>query len=131
MLSEQPSQLYQEIKFGDNNTLSAITSDLSKLLLMLTMRKAILFAACPHLLEYVANAEKCKHVNDVNDQLSLNHIRDLHIGGWTTHAHGLSSGEMQWVGIRLELVSSPDMLILDEPTPGLFSSPLAFGSNTS
>ncbi len=98
---------------------------------MLTVREAILFAACLRLPEYVTDVEKRQRVDDVIDQLSLNHVRDSRIGGRSTHTHGLSGGEMRRVGIGLELVSSPDVLILDEPTSGSFSSPSAFGSNTS
>ena len=98
---------------------------------MLTVREAILFTACLHLPGYVTDAEKHQQVDDVIEQLSLAHVRDSRIGGRTTHVHGISGGEMQRVSIRLELVSSPDVLILDEPTSGSFPSPSTHGNKAS
>jgi ABC-type multidrug transport system ATPase subunit len=98
---------------------------------MLTVREAILFAAHLRLPEYVTDAEKRQRADDVIEQLSLTHVQDSRIGGRTTHVHGISGGEMRRVSIGLELVSSPDVLILDEPTSGSFPSPSAHGNNTS
>jgi ABC-type multidrug transport system ATPase subunit len=98
---------------------------------MLTVIEALLFAARLRLPEYVTDAEKRQRVDDVIEQLSLNHVRDSRIGGRTSLAHGISGGEMRRVSIGLELVSSPDVLILDEPTSGSFPSPSAHGKNIS
>jgi ABC-type multidrug transport system ATPase subunit len=98
---------------------------------MLTVREAILFAARLRLPEYVTDAEKRQRADDVIEQLSLTHLRDSRIGGRTTHVQGISGGEMRRVSIGLELVSSPDVLILDEPTSGPYPSPSTHGNNTS
>lgn len=98
---------------------------------MLTVKEAILFAARLRLPEYVTDAEKRQRVDDVIEQLSLTHIRDSRIGGRTTHAHGISGGEMRRVSIGLELVSCPDVLILDEPTSGSFPFLSAHGNKNS
>ena len=90
---------------------------------MLTVSEALLFAARLRLPEYVTDAEKRQRVEDVLEQLGLTHVRDSRIGGRSSHARGISGGEMRRVSIGLELVASPDLLILDEPTSGsLFSS---------
>jgi len=83
---------------------------------MLTVSEALLFAARLRLPEYVTDAEKRQRVEDVLEQLGLTHVRDSRIGG--SHARGISGGEMRRVSIGLELVASPDVLILDEPTSG-------------
>ncbi|KAH9022606.1 hypothetical protein EDB84DRAFT_1589511 [Lactarius hengduanensis] len=88
---------------------------------MLTVSEALLFAARLRLPEYVTDAEKRQRVADVLEQLGLTHVRDSRIGGRTSHARGISGGEMRRVSIGLELVASPDVLILDEPTSGLDS----------
>ncbi|KAF8264261.1 hypothetical protein EI94DRAFT_1593905 [Lactarius quietus] len=88
---------------------------------MLTVSEALLFAARLRLPEYVTDAEKRQRVEDVLEQLGLTHVRDARIGGRTSHARGISGGEMRRVSIGLELVASPDILILDEPTSGLDS----------
>jgi ABC-type multidrug transport system ATPase subunit len=89
---------------------------------MLTVAEALLFAARLRLPEYVTDAEKRQRVEDVLEQLGLTHVRDSRIGGLVSHARGISGGEMRRVSIGLELVASPDVLILDEPTSGSFSS---------
>jgi ABC-type multidrug transport system ATPase subunit len=98
---------------------------------MLTVSEAILFAARLRLPEYVTDAEKRQRVDEVIEQLSLDHVRDSRIGGRTSFARGISGGEMRRVSIGLELVSSPDVLILDEPTSGSSPSPPARDSNAS
>ncbi len=89
---------------------------------MLTVAEALLFAARLRLPEYVTDAEKRQRVEDVLEQLGLTHVRDSRIGEPVSHARGISGGEMRRVSIGLELVASPDVLILDEPTSGSFSS---------
>jgi len=89
---------------------------------MLTVYEMLLFAARLRLPEYMTDAEKRQRVEDVLEQLGLKNVRDARIGGRTSHARGLSGGEMRRVSIGLELVASPDVLILDEPTSGAFPS---------
>ena len=55
------------------------------------------------------------------EQLGLSRIRNVRIGGRSAgggEGRGISGGEMRRVSIGLELVASPDVLILDEPTSG-------------
>ncbi|KAI0263756.1 hypothetical protein BC834DRAFT_924835 [Gloeopeniophorella convolvens] len=88
---------------------------------MLTVWEATLFAARLRLPEYIPEAEKRRRAEDVIEQLGLTHVRNSRIGGRSSHARGISGGEMRRVSIGLELVASPDVLILDEPTSGLDS----------
>lgn len=57
-------------------------------------------------------------MEDVIEQLGLTKVRDVRIGGTSGEGRGISGGEMRRVSIGLELVASPDVLILDEPTSG-------------
>jgi ABC-type nitrate/sulfonate/bicarbonate transport system ATPase subunit len=95
---------------------------------MLTVGEALLFAARLRLPEYITDAEKRQRVEDVLEQLGLTHVRDARIGGRTSHARGISGGEMRRVSIGLELVASPDVLILDEPTSGVTACLFPFPS---
>lgn len=66
-------------------------------------------------------------MEDVIEQLGLNKVRDVRIGGPSGgggEGRGISGGEMRRVSIGLELVASPDVLILDEPTSGGWSCSL-------
>lgn len=55
-------------------------------------------------------------------KLGIESIKDVRIGDNTSgRARGISGGEMRRVSIGLELIASPDVLILDEPTSGKFA----------
>ena len=87
----------------------------------LTVFESLLFAARLRLPDYVSDAEKRQRVEDVVEQLGLSRIRNVRIGGRSAgggEGRGISGGEMRRVSIGLELVASPDVLILDEPTSG-------------
>lgn len=87
----------------------------------LTVLEALLFAARLRLSEHISDAEKKHRVKDVIEQLGLTNVRDVRIGGTSGEGRGISGGEMRRVSIGLELVGSPDVLILDEPTSGGWS----------
>lgn len=87
---------------------------------ILTVRESLLCAARLRLPEYVTDAEKRQRVEDVIEQLGLTHVQDSRIGGRSAHARGISGGEMRRVSIGLELIANPDVLVLDEPTSGMF-----------
>lgn len=86
----------------------------------LTIFEALLFAARLRLPEHISDSEKKQRVEDVIEQLKLTTVRDVRIGRTGGEGRGISGGEMRRVSIGLELVASPDVLILDEPTSGGF-----------
>lgn len=91
----------------------------------LTVYEALMFAARLRLPERVLDAEKIKRVERLMDKLGIAALRDMRIGYAGDvgggKSRGISGGEMRRVSIGLELVASPDILILDEPTSGQIS----------
>lgn len=87
----------------------------------LTVYEALLFAARLRLPESVHDVEKRERVDDLLGKLGIASLRDVrigHSGDGGGKARGISGGEMRRVSIGLELIASPDVLILDEPTSG-------------
>jgi ABC-type multidrug transport system ATPase subunit len=66
--------------------------------------------------EHVSGANKIARVDHVMDQLDLLEIADVRIGSLQRRV--ISGGEMRRLSIGLELVASPDVIVLDEPTSG-------------
>lgn len=86
---------------------------------MLTVREALLFAARLRLPENLPDADKQGRVDVLMEKLGIAMLRDMRIGDVSGgKARGISGGEMRRVSIGLELIASPDVLILDEPTSG-------------
>ena len=88
----------------------------------LTVREALLFACQLRLPENVPDNEKQSRVENVMEQLGIQDLRDVRIGN--VEKRGISGGEMRRLSIGLELVASPDIIILDEPTSGMVSRPV-------
>lgn len=85
----------------------------------LTVFETLLFAARLRLPESVPDTEKQERVRDLLQKLGIDHIQNTRIGDVTGgKARGISGGEMRRVSIGLELISAPDVLLLDEPTSG-------------
>lgn len=88
---------------------------------MLTVFEALLFAARLRLPESIPDTEKQERVVALLEKLGIENIRNARIGDNTGgKARGISGGEMRRVSIGSELIASPDILILDEPTSGKF-----------
>jgi ABC-type multidrug transport system ATPase subunit len=87
---------------------------------MLTVVEALLFAARLRLPETVPEEEKRKRVDEVMEKLGIENLKDARIGWNGDGKRGISGGEMRRVSIGLELVARPDVLILDEPTSGIY-----------
>lgn len=90
---------------------------------MLTVHEALLFAARLRLPEGVPDEEKRVRVERLMEKLGIASLRNVRIG-WSGDVgggkvRGISGGEMRRVSIGLELIASPDVLILDEPTSGM------------
>lgn len=52
-------------------------------------------------------------VNDILDNLGLTHVADTLIGGGPLMAGGLSGGEKKRVQCGVELVTNPEIVVLD------------------
>ncbi|KAF9013043.1 ATP-binding cassette sub- G member 2, partial [Haplosporangium bisporale] len=86
----------------------------------LTVLETLMFAAKMRLPRSMSNQEKADRVRIVMQELNLTHIKDTKIGGAVIR--GISGGERRRVTIGIELLSSPSVLLLDEPTTGLSST---------
>jgi ABC-type multidrug transport system ATPase subunit len=84
------------------------------LLPTLTVRETLMFSACVRLPECITYQEKMKRVEEVMESLGLSHVADEYVGGGGNR--GISGGEKRRVSIGIELVTSPPVLLLDEPT---------------
>jgi ABC-type multidrug transport system ATPase subunit len=84
------------------------------LLPTLTVRETVLFSAKLRLPESVSFDEKKAKVDEVLHMLGLAHVADTVVGG--NGKRGISGGERRRVSIGVELVTSPSVLFLDEPT---------------
>ncbi|KAG6840616.1 hypothetical protein C0991_005515 [Blastosporella zonata] len=88
----------------------------------LTVYEALLFAARLRLPENIQDVEKREMVEELMAKLGISALKDVRIGHSDLgggKARGISGGEMRRVSIGLELISRPDVLILDEPTSGI------------
>lgn len=89
----------------------------------LTVYEALLFASRLRLPENVPDIEKRELVEELMSKLGISSLRNVRIGYngdvGGGKARGISGGEMRRVSIGLELISRPDILILDEPTSGI------------
>ena len=82
----------------------------------LTVRENLMFSANVRLSPKISIKEKEAIVNDVIVQLSLEKCADSVVG--TEFRRGVSGGERKRTNIGMELVLSPVVLFLDEPTTG-------------
>ena len=87
---------------------------------MLTVRENLMFSANVRLSTKICAQEKRRIVDKVLLQLGLDKCAETRIGN--EFKRGVSGGERKRTNIGMELVLSPDVLFLDEPTTGLDSS---------
>lgn len=90
----------------------------------LTVFEALLFAARLRLPESISDIQKRERVQDLMEKLGISSLQNTRIGYSGDvgggKSRGISGGEMRRVSIGLELIASPDVLILDEPTSGKY-----------
>lgn len=86
-----------------------------------TPREAIAFSARLRLEKNLTQEDIDTVVNDILDNLGLQHVADTLVGGGILMAGGLSGGEKKRVQCGVELVTNPEIVVLDEPTSGLDS----------
>lgn len=82
----------------------------------LTVRENLMFSARVRLPDEISNDERRERVTSVIRDLSLETCADTRIG--TEFLRGVSGGERKRTCIGMELVLSPKILFLDEPTTG-------------
>lgn len=87
---------------------------------MLTVRENLTFSANVRLPRNVTREEKRTTVDRVIHQLGLEKCAESRVG--TEETRGISGGERRRTNIGMDLVLSPTVLFLDEPTTGLDSS---------
>ncbi|XP_067937873.1 broad substrate specificity ATP-binding cassette transporter ABCG2-like isoform X2 [Watersipora subatra] len=86
----------------------------------LTIRENLQFSADLRLSKRFSAEDKVNRVQEVINQLSLGNCADTRIGDEFTR--GVSGGERKRCNIGMELIPSPGILFLDEPTTGLDAS---------
>lgn len=86
-----------------------------------TPREAMTFSARLRLDKSTTDKEIDDVVNDILENLGLQHCADTLIGGGPLMAGGLSGGEKKRTQCGVELVTNPEIVVLDEPTSGLDS----------
>ncbi|PRQ56450.1 putative polar-amino-acid-transporting ATPase [Rosa chinensis] len=64
--------------------------------------------------------EKNEVVEESLTKMGLQDCAETHIGNW--HLRGISNGEKRRLGICIEILTQPHVLLLDEPTSGLDSA---------
>jgi ATP-binding cassette, subfamily G (WHITE), member 2 len=84
----------------------------------LTVRENLLFSAHLRLSKSISRETKKNIVNQVIEQLGLEKCADMKVG--TEFIRGISGGERKRTNIGMELVLSPSVLFLDEPTTGKY-----------
>lgn len=82
----------------------------------LTVRENLTFSANIRLADSISPEDKRSIVNHVIEQLGLMKCADTKVGD--EYQRGISGGERRRTNIGLELVLSPRVLFLDEPTTG-------------
>ena len=83
----------------------------------LTVRENLLFSANIRLSSSLCSKQRIERVNRLIEQFDLQQCADTLIG--TDFIRGISSGEKKRTNIAMELIHSPHLLFLDEPTTGL------------
>ena len=84
----------------------------------LTVKENLMFSANIRLSTKLSSKEKEDIVDEVITQLGLERCADTTVG--TDFKRGVSGGERKRTNIGMELVLSPAVLFLDEPTTGKF-----------
>ncbi|KAK2184513.1 hypothetical protein NP493_262g02003 [Ridgeia piscesae] len=87
---------------------------------MLTVRENIQFSAALRLPKTMSREKRNQRVEEVIYELGLNKCASTRVG--TEFTRGISGGERKRTNIAMELITSPSVLFLDEPTTGLDSN---------
>lgn len=102
---------------GINTVRSAYVTQTDVLVPSLTARETLQYAADLRLPSSSTPLDRARVVDDVLRQLGLKEAAHTRVG--TTNHRGLSGGEKRRVSIGVQMLASPSLLFLDEPTTGL------------
>ncbi|XP_033741263.1 broad substrate specificity ATP-binding cassette transporter ABCG2-like isoform X2 [Pecten maximus] len=86
----------------------------------LSVKENFHFSAALRLNKSVSQRERNERVENVIQELGLTHCADTKVGN--EFIRGVSGGERKRTNIGMELIISPPVLFLDEPTTGLDSN---------
>ncbi|XP_031559327.1 broad substrate specificity ATP-binding cassette transporter ABCG2-like isoform X2 [Actinia tenebrosa] len=86
----------------------------------LTVRENLSFSAALRLPKSLSKQERKERVNEILVDLGIMGVADQKVG--TEFIRGVSGGERKRTSIGMELITSPSVLFLDEPTTGLDAS---------
>ncbi len=101
-------------------SLSAFVQQDDVLMGNLTVHEVLTYAAFLRLPATVSPKEKMQRVEDIIVELGLEKCRKTRVG-FPGLSKGISGGERKRLSIGVELLTSPSILFLDEPTTGLDS----------
>ncbi|KAI5294087.1 hypothetical protein KEM52_004719 [Ascosphaera acerosa] len=96
---------------------SFVTQDDDALMSSLTVRETLRFAAGLRLPPWMSKDEKNKRADAILLRMGLKPCADTIIG--SDFVKGISGGEKRRVGIAVQILTDPKVLLLDEPTSGL------------
>lgn len=82
----------------------------------LTVEETLQYVARLRLPPGTSTEARAQAVDGVITEMGLESVRSTYIGNW--HIRGVSGGQRRRVSIACELVTSPTLLFLDEPTSG-------------
>lgn len=85
----------------------------------LSVTETLMYSAMLRLPRDLPKKEKAHRVEEIVDELGLDKCRNTYIGG--SDERGVSGGERKRVSVGIEMVTSPSILFLDEPSSGLDS----------
>jgi ATP-binding cassette subfamily G (WHITE) protein 2 len=90
----------------------------------LTVRENIVFSANLRLPPSVTQDDRLDRVEGIIKQLGLSECANTRMG--TESQRGVSGGERKRTCIAMEMVLSPSILFLDEPTTGTYKNEILF-----
>ncbi|KAK7252306.1 hypothetical protein RIF29_36153 [Crotalaria pallida] len=106
----------QALAYG---TSAYVTHD-DAVLATLTVGEAVYYSAQLQFPDSMSKREKKERAEFTIKQMGLQDATNTKIGGWGTK--GLSEGQKRRLGICIEILTGPRLLLLDEPTSGLDSA---------
>ncbi|KAM6592638.1 hypothetical protein CsatA_000341 [Cannabis sativa] len=90
----------------------------------LTVRETITYSAHLRVSNKISKEEIENLVEKTIEEMGLEHCADNKIGNW--YFRGISGGEKKRLSIGLEILTQPQIMLLDEPTTGLDSASAFF-----